>query len=428
MALYQKKRIQIALIICLLPFGLFGQFDSLFHRKTLRMDYEHTGGKEKGTITFDKFIEEPWWGGSFHNLIDTFGYGRYHLEVKDVASSRVIYSRRFSTLFVEWQDTEEAKTAERSFKESVVMPFPRKEVVIVLYRRDKQNKLHELFRRGYHPMKDAVEQSTPLPYPVVDILVNGPTEKRLDVVIIAEGYTAAEREKFLRDCSRYAAYLLNASPFREHQHLISIRGIMAISDDSGVSLPDEGVTKNTALGASFSTLGSERYLMAEDFQRVRDVAALAPYDQIFILVNSDKYGGGGIFNFYATGTSDHPSGNFLLIHEFGHSFAGLADEYYTSDVAVQDFYDKKTEPWEPNITTLVNFGSKWASMVPAGTPIPTPATKQNQSLVGVYEGAGYAENGIYRPYLECTMKSVRYDGFCPVCRVAIARMILFYSE
>jgi hypothetical protein len=406
----------------------FAGYDRVFHEKALRMDFVTTGDRLREELTFGRFIEEPIWSGSRVRLIDTFGYGHYRVEVHEATSGMLLYSRGYSNLFVEWQDTKEAKDTVRSFPESIVVPFPSVPVIISIVRYSKLNEEVLIFSTRFVPGETPVSINPPLPYPVIDLLVSGPPERRLDILIIGEGYTVAEREKFLKDCTRFAGYLLGASPFREHQHLISIRGVMPVSAESGVSKPGKGIVRNSALGLSFYTFGSERYVMTEDYQRVRDVAALAPNDQIVILVNSAAYGGGGIYNYYATATSDHRNSDFLLIHEFGHSFAGLADEYYTSEVAYQDFYDKSVEPRKPNITTMVDFGSKWADMVEVDTPVPTPANAIYSAVVGVYEGAGYSEKGIYRPYLNCTMQSAIYDAFCPVCRRAITRMILFVAD
>lgn len=422
---------RVLLILFLLGFFGIGQvystFDDWFYTKTLRMDYHQTGNHLEGKIDLLRFVEEPHWGGSKVNLTDTFGYGRYYFEVRDAQTGILLYSRGFSTLFVEWQDTKEAKETERSFRESIVMPYPKLSVSIEIFTRDKQNTLHKLFITSFNPSLDRPFKPVPLPYPVFDVVINGPTETSLDFIFIAEGYTTSEMELFKQDCELFSGYLFGASPFREKRNRINIRGVFAVSEESGVTIPGDSLVLNTAVGASFYTFGSERYLMAEDFHRVRDVAGLAPYDQIFIIVNSDKYGGGGIFNFYATGTRGNRAADFLLIHEVGHSFAGLADEYYNTDDSFSDFYDLTTEPWEPNITTLIDFGSKWQDMVLPGTEIPTPVTEANKDTVGVYEGGGYVSKGIYRPYTDCTMRSVRYDAFCPVCIRAIARMIEFYS-
>ncbi len=425
----KKTHLVLSLVIIFLTIqDITASFDSCFHDKTLRMDYYHSGNSIESSIQLYRFIEEPFWAGSKRNLTDTFGYGRFYFEVQLASTGEVIYSRGYSTLFVEWQDTEEAKEREKSFNESLIMPFPKQQVIIEIFKRDKKNILHSLLIIPFDPASTHVLNSTKLPYTVKDIQIKGPTDQKLDVVFIAEGYTESEQELFVDDCHRFAEYLLGCEPFATNRAMINIRGICAISEDSGASLPEKGIIKKTAVGASFYTFGTERYLMAEDFHRVRDIAGLAPYDQIFIIVNSNQYGGGGIFNFYATGTRGNIVADFLLIHEFGHSFAGLADEYYTSEVAVDSFYDLRTEPWEPNITTLVDFGSKWADMIGPTTPVPTPAKSRYAKKVGVYEGGGYLSKGIYRPYIDCSMKSVKYDAFCPVCRRAITRMIRFYSD
>ena len=430
-----KNRSFTSAVFCLtiiflvaLPSHALSTFGNHFLDKTLRMDYVHTGTYDTSKISRHQFIEEPFWGGSKSNLTDTFGYGRFFFEVRDQADGILLYSRGYNTLFVEWQDTEEAKTLERSFNESIVMPFPLNAVIIEIFRRDKQNRSEKIFSTHFDPNEASFISKEPLPYPVYNIIYNGPTEIKLDILFIAEGYTVDELGMFKDDCARFSGYLLNAAPFREYRDRINIRGVGAISEDSGVTIPGEDIFLNTALGASFYTFGSERYLMVEDFHKVRDAASLAPYDQIFIIVNSDKYGGGGIFNFYATGTRGNRAADFLFLHEFGHSFGGLADEYYTSDVAVSDFYDLSVEPAEPNITTLVDFQSKWADMLTPGTEVPTQVKPENRDKVGVYEGGGYMEKGIYRPYIDCTMKSVIYDAFCPVCIRALTKMILFYSE
>lgn len=423
-----RKLILIILFTAAFSNLTFAAFKDDFYAKTLRLDYLHTGNYARGNITFMRWLSEPYWGGSATHLIDTFGYGRYYFELRDAATQKVLYSRGFSTLFVEWQDTEEAKTGTRSFKESLVMPYPKKKAVVEIFSRDKQNKLHSLFVTDIDPLDAAIVQQKKLPYATREITVNQDPSRALDIVFIGDGYTEAEIDTFWADCSRFAGYLLGAAPFRQNQVRVNIRGIAAISEDQGVSLPGKGIYKKTAVGASFYTFGSERYLMVEDFQRIRDVASLVPYDQIFVIANSNKYGGGGIYNFYSTGTRGNEEASFLLIHEFGHSFAGLADEYYTSEVAVDAFYDLQTEPWEPNITTLVDFDKKWADMVPLGTEIPTPFRPGQEATVGVYEGAGYSAEGIYRPFPDCTMKSVKYDAFCPVCQRAITRMLWFYSE
>jgi len=403
-------------------------YGTWFQEKGLRIDYLHRGTFSSEELIFERFIEERYWGGSQVHLLDTFGYGDYYLEVVDSVSGAVIYSRGYSTLFPEWQSTAMAVNDTGVFKEALVIPFPHVPVFIEIFRRNKQQHLESVFRVYFNKEEHTPEVQAPLSYPVFDIMVTGPVSERLDILFIAEGYRESEREKFYQDCSRFAGYLIGASPFRDYRTRINIRGMMTYSEDSITRKVGNDKVLNTAIGVSFNTFGSDRYLMAGNFQRVRDVAALAPNDQIVILVNSADYGGGGIFNYYATATSDHRASDFLLLHEFGHSFAGLADEYYTSEVAYQDYYDLDTEPREPNITTLADFNSKWLDMMDGGTPIPTPMEDTYRKIVGVYEGGGYTATGIYRPFQDCTMKSVLYDGFCPVCQRAIMRMLNFYGQ
>ena len=257
---------------------------------------------------------------------------------------------------------------------------------------------------------------------------SGSPGKKLDILFIPEGYLADQEEKFRSDCSRFAGYLFNTSPYDEYTGMINIWGVFAPSRDEGTDIPGDSIWANTLLNTSFNTFGSERYLTTADYFMVRDIASNAPADQVIILVNYDKYGGGGMYNFYSVSTVDHESSDFVMTHEFGHAFPGLGDEYYSSDVAVEDFYNLGKEPWEPNLTTLVDFNSKWAGMLDASTPVPTEDTDEYDGIIGVFEGGGYVASGVYRPYRDCSMNVVRYNHFCPVCKQAIRQMIEFYIK
>jgi hypothetical protein len=234
--------------------------------------------------------------------------------------------------------------------------------------------------------------------------------------------------KFKEDCGRFAGYLFNVSPFKENRDNFNIWGVEAPSENSGTDIPKENIWKKTILNTNFYTFGLERYLMTADNKSVRDLAANAPYDQIYILVNTDEYGGGSIYNHYSVCASDNKYSEYVFVHEFGHGFASLADEYYTSDVAYEDFYPLDVEPLDPNLTTLVDFKSKWKDLVPDSIPIPTPAVEKYKNSVGAFEGGGYMAKGIYRPMMDCTMKSISVDNFCPVCKRAVRQMIDFYSK
>ncbi len=403
-------------------------FDDYFEDKTLRFDYFHTGDKENNYYSFDELIEEPYWGGSKVNLIDKFNYGRYKFEVYDVASNQLIYSRGYSTIFNEWQTIEEAKHTMKTFNETVVFPFPKKPVRVIFYASNRKNEWIKKFEYEVNPDNYFIKTERVDEYKNIEVLNSGDPSLNVDIVIIPEGYTEEEMGSFKEDCERFASYLFNSSPFKENKDKFNIWGIEAPSIESGTDIPKEDIWMKTLVNSNFYTFDLERYLMTYDNKTLRNVASNAPYDQIYVLVNSDKYGGGSIYNHYSMSVTRNKYFEFIVTHEFGHGFASLADEYYTSDVAYQDFYPLDVEPTDPNLTTLVDFDSKWNDLVEDGTPIPTPDTDEYKSKVGVFEGGGYMEKGIYRPAEDCTMKSIKVDNFCPVCKLTIQNMIDFYSE
>jgi len=403
-------------------------FDDYFENKTLRLDYFHSGDKENDNYTFDELIEEPYWGGSRVNLIDKFNYGKYKFEVYDEASGSLIYSRGYSTLFNEWQTTEEAKHTSKSFSETVVFPFPKNSVIVIFYASNRKNEWIKKFEYQVDPENYFIKSERILEYKNFEVLNSGDPSEKVDMVIIPEGYTEDEMNLFKEDCEKFAEHLFNSSPFRENKDKFNIWGIEAPSMESGVDIPKDNIWKKTLINSNFYTFDTERYLMTTDNKTLRSVASNAPYDQIYILANSDKYGGGAIYNHYSLSVTKDKNFEFIITHEFGHGFASLADEYWTSDVAYQDFYSLNVEPTDPNLTTLVDFDSKWKDLVEDVTPIPTPDTDGYKNKVGAFEGGGYMEKGIYRPMYDCSMRSVKVDGFCPVCKRAIQQMIDFYSE
>ena len=403
-------------------------FDDHFEDKTLRLDYFHSGDKENDYYSLDEMIEEPFWGGSKVNLIDKFNYGKYKFEVYDSVSNTLIYSRGYSTLFNEWQTTEEAKHTTKSFSETVVFPFPKNPVIVKFYASSRKNEWIKKFEYDVNPNNYFIKHERSAEYENFKVLSSGEPSVKVDIVIIPEGYTEDEMDSFKEDCERFAGYLFNSSPFKENKDKFNIWGIEAPSLESGTDIPKKNIWKKTLVNSNFYTFDTERYLMTTDNKTLRDVASNAPYDQIYILANSDKYGGGAIYNHYSISVTKDKNFEFIITHEFGHGFASLADEYWTSDVAYQDFYPQDVEPTDPNLTTLVDFDTKWKYLVEEGTPIPTPDTDQFKDKVGAFEGGGYMEKGIYRPMHDCSMKSIKVDGFCPVCKRAIQQMIDFYSE
>ncbi|MDP4115304.1 MAG: M64 family metallopeptidase [Bacteroidota bacterium] len=422
---------KILLYFFILSQLIFSQVDynKYFENKTLRLDYFHTGDKNNDSYSFDELKSEPYWGGSHKNLLDTFDYGTYKFIVIDEKSDKQIYSHTYSTLFQEWQTTDEATKTIKTFSETVVFPFPKEKVRVEFYTRDKKtNQLKKKFEYKINPQSYFIKSERNLEYQNFQVHYSGDPAKKVDIVILPEGYTAEQMDKFKQDCKKFSGYLLNADPYKENADKINIWGVAAPSKESGTDIPADHIWKKTILNSSFYTFDLDRYVMTSDNKAVRDLAANAPYDQIFILVNTDKYGGGSIYNHYSVCVSDNVYGEYIFTHEFGHGFSFLGDEYYNSEVAYNDFYPLDVEPLEPNLTTLKNFDAKWKNLVDANVPIPTPNEVKYTGKIGAFEGGGYMTKGIYRPSLDCTMKSISVNNFCKVCKNAIIKMINFYSE
>ena len=402
--------------------------EKYFESKCLRMDYLHTGSKDTSVVEFITWKKEPFWGGPRWNLVDNPLKGEFVIDVFDMSTHERIYSKGFSTLFSEWQTTDEASQTTRAFYESIIIPFPTHEVLLRISRRDKKQQFHVIFETVFNPFSDLVAESEPLDYPVKKVLDAGDPSEYVDLVFLPEGYTQDEMEKFRRDVQKFVETLSSWAPYAEFQGQFNIWIVEAPSEESGTDIPQEGIFRNTILNSTFDTFGIDRYLTTSDFKSVRDLAGGAPYDEICILVNHDKYGGCGIYNFYTIFTADNEFSNFLFMHEFGHGFVALADEYYSSEVPYSDFFDLTVEPYQENITTLIDFQSKWQDMVDPNTPVPTPDDPVYYNTVGVFEGAGYQAKGIYRPYHDCTMKSKSINNFCPVCQRAIRRTVVWYMD
>jgi hypothetical protein len=403
-------------------------FDEFFSDGSLRIDYIHSGTATKQTAIVKDVIKEAFWGGNPLKTIDTFNYGAYRVNVYNTENDKLIYTYGFCSLFEEWQTTDEAKEKTRSFQESIIFPFPKNKVRIELLHRNKKLETELILSEIVDPNDYNIEYrdfSEIVEYSIWK--ESGPSAKKVDLVVIAEGYKESEMEKFREDADKLLEFVFNEEPINKNKDKFNVYLVEAISEDSGTDIPGDNIWKNTALNSKFYTFGSERYLTTADYHLVRDYASVVPCDQIMILVNSKKYGGGGIYNFYSISSADNMFSDQVLSHEFGHAFAALGDEYYTSSTAYNDFYDLETEPYQPNITTLVNFDSKWKDMMDENTPIPTPDNKDYANIVGVYEGAGYSAKGIYRPMPNCRMKELNY-GFCPVCQRAIEAMIDYYAD
>ena len=404
------------------------QFEKYFEDKTMRLDYTHGGNSDTEMFFVEEILEEPFWGGSKTNLVDTFEYGNYYVKVFNKSNDSLLYSRGYSTLFAEWQTTDEANKISRAFSETVVFPFPKKPVVVKIYSRNYDEIFVESFIHEVDPNDYFIKKDRRLVYPSFMAYKSGDPSKKVDIVILPEGYSKNEMGLFIDDCREFANGLFNYYPYSINKNKFNIYGILAPSIDSGNDIPANNIWNKTLLNTSFYTFDSERYCMTLDNKSVRDLAANVPYDQVYLLVNTKKYGGGAIYNYYSVSVNSNEKADQIFIHELGHGFAGLGDEYYTSSTSYNDFYNLNSEPWEPNLTTLVDFKSKWKDMVKKKTPIPTPDTEKYKDKVGVFEGGGYVAKGVYRPMHDCLMNSFRVNEFCPVCTRGIQQMINFYCE
>lgn len=403
-------------------------FERCFEPRTLRLDYIQAGNADQASYYFYCLKEEPLWSGSTVNLLDTFAYGHYFFEVRTLADSTLIYSRGFSTLFYEWQTTDEARRMSRAFNASLIMPFPKDVVTVELFERDSMLRFVKVFSHVVNPADPDIERNPVDKYQPVTISKSGKPENTLDIVFIPEGYTRADSAIMMAHAKQFADWLFDVEPFKSYRKNIGITLVPAFSEGRPTDFPHRNQWANTVVNSRFYTFGIDRYLTTADHWRVRDLAAYAPADQVVILVNTDEYGGGGIYNNLCILSAANSLSELVFTHEFGHSFGNLGDEYYSSAVAYNDYYPLHLEPVEPNLTTLVNFSSKWQSMLASGTPVPTPATPEYQNTVGVFEGGGYVAKGVYRPAQDCKMKSNQTNQFCPVCRASLEKMLGFYTK
>jgi hypothetical protein len=485
----------VSIIIALFISGaMFAQasfnFNDYFVDKTMRLDYFHIGDAKQEWITVDQVYEQGIWAGSRRNLVDKFENGRYYAKIYDAASGQLIFSKGFDSYFGEYKTTSKAlKGIKRAYHETILIPYPKKNIVFTLEVRDRENILQPLFSQEIDPSSvSIIKENLEKKVKVFEILKSGSPHEKVDIAFIAEGYTSGEEEKVEADLGRFTEIFFNHEPYRTYKDRFNIYGVFKPSEESGCDEPLPGIYKNTALNATFNSLGSERYLLTEDNRSLRDIAAHVPYDALFIMVNHKRYGGGGIYNLYCTFTVDNQWCEYLFLHEFGHSFAGLADEYYTSSVAYNEFYPRGVEPVEPNITALLDPENlKWKDSLTPDIEIPTPWEKEDfdkmdiayqeirreineriatmkrekapqaevekveqeserlsrehakkmddylsksrfRDKVGAFEGAGYSAKGLYRPMLDCIMFTKGKKPFCKVCEQAVVRVIKHYSE
>lgn len=400
--------------IILLTASLFMCLCLCAQDKTLRVDYIFSGTDKSVEISLDEMSCFDGWAGRRVNLDEVPVRGNGQISLTDETSGEVLYRQSFSTLFQEWQTTEEATRVRKSFENVFLLPMPDAQAKVRVELYDFWGNVSASLTHIVDPGDVLIRKMAPQVSRHQYLLKSGSPEDKIDVVIVAEGYTAEESEMFYNDARIAMDAILAHEPFGQYKDRFNFVAVALESNDSGVSVPGEGEWKDTALKAHFNTFYMDRYLTTLRLKNMHDRLCGIPYEHIVILANTDTYGGGGIYNSYTLTTAHHPAFKPVVVHEFGHSFAGLADEYYYDDQYVEYYYPD-CEPWEQNITTLFDFESKWKDMLDAG---------EAQLL----EGAGYQSKGVYRGSEDCRMHTNKAEAFCHVCQRAIGRIIEFYTE
>ena len=416
------------ILMCIVAKAATAQiFDDYFEDKTLRIDYIFSGNSSSQAISLDQLNQSPRWYGKRRKLSEVPVEGNGSIIVREHSKENIIYKNSFSTLFQEWQTTDEAKTTIKAFENVFLMPMPKDTVDITVELRNNRREVVASMTHVVNPKDILIRHIGEHKTPYETMLQAADTTRCINIAFVAEGYTREEMPIYIEDVKKSIDALFSHEPFKSRKEVFNIIAVEPASEDSGTSVPRKGIWKRTALGSHFDTFYTERYLTTLHLKRLHDVLAGLPYEHIIVLVNTEVYGGGGILNSYNLSAAHHAKTLPVVVHEFGHSFAGLADEYAYDNEPIP-MYPADIEPWEPNITTLKDFHGKWEQMISKKTPVPTPADKKYADAVGVYEGAGYSLNGVYRPMQDCRMRTNENPTFCPVCQKAINNLIDFYVK
>jgi len=439
--------------------------------QTMRVDFYHTGSRNLEVFSLDQVVLEPLaWPGNMEQPIDSTFRGKYAFTVVDPDSGDIAWSRSFSSIYGEWETTGEAREINRTFHESLRFPAQSHPFDVIVSKRDANNDFQEVWKARIDPNDYLVHQeSAAYADQLIAIEENGDPAQKVDLLILGDGYTAAEMDKFLAKTKEMTEILFATAPFKDRRSDFNVWALAPASAESGVSRPSTGTYRDTPLGTSYDAFRSERYVLTYDNKSFRRIASSVPYDFVEILTNTETYGGGGIYGLYGTTAADSEWGAYVFVHEFGHHFAGLADEYYTSSVA----YENIEEPYEPNVTALLDPSKlKWRSLVDERTPLPTPwpkeiyeehslayqarrnkmreanlpesemnklfrenqdfteklfSTAEYRDQLGAFEGGKYQAKGIYRSAMNCIMFT-RTRDFCAVCSAAIEEVIDEYTK
>lgn len=462
------NRILLGLLLVLALNNVFGA------PQTLRIDYYHSGNAEAEIFSLDQVVLEPLpFPGNLERPTDNTLRGKYLFEIIEKKSGKLVWSRSFSSIYGEWETTGEARRMHRTFHESVRFPNQQENFELVLKKRDANNAFEEVWRIEIDPNDYLVHhESAAWAGQVIEIQNNGDPAQKVDILILGDGYTETELAAFSTKARALTEELFNTQPFKKRRDDFNVWAIAPLTRETGISRPSTRTYRDTPLGVTYDAFRSERYVLTTDNKAMRRIASSAPYDFVEIITNTDTYGGGGIFGLYATVAAKSEWANYVFIHEFGHHFAGLADEYYTSSVAYEAA-EVLIEPYEPNVTALLDPDNlKWRDLVDSATPLPTPWPKEafdthsvatqkvraqmrkdnvpesemnelfrsNQKIVeelfstatyrdviGAFEGANYRMKGNYRSQQNCIMFT-RTTFFCRVCSDAIEQVIDEYTQ
>ncbi|MBM3779693.1 MAG: peptidase M64 [Acidimicrobiia bacterium] len=448
------------------------EFDRWFTPATMRLDYVHVGGLGAEQLAVSQVVGDGPWPGSRTRLVDDTDLGTYRVDVLDARSGTRLYSRGFSSVYAEWETTAEAAWTHKTFRESVRFPWPQAAVEVAIRKRVPGGGFRDLWSTSIDPRTVAAPAHRPPAGAVWTLVEHGPPAEKVDLLLIAEGYTRGDIAAFHADAERLVEGMFALEPYRSRRTGFNVRALDLVSPESGVRGRD-GAAGTSRLATQYGVFGMDRYLLSMDDPALRDAAAAAPYEFIAVVVNERSYGGGGIFNAHATVAAGHDAAPYVFVHEFAHHFAGLGDEYYSSEVSYETGGSSHPEPWEPNLTALADPAAlKWRDLVKPGTPLPTPWDREGYErlgrehrarraaldkrgttpamvaeavrdelegvrqflaglryagTVGAFEGAGYQAEGLYRPSVNCVMFTRDPGGFCPVCRRAISRIIDLYA-
>lgn len=407
------------------------EFNKHFTDRTLRLDYIFSGNKTRQDISLAEMYSIPRWYGKRQRLADTPVEGNGQIMVRVHKSDSVIYKNSFSTLFQEWLSYDEAKGPAKAFENVFLVPMPKDTVDITVELRDNRRRTMTEYTHTVVPTDILIRhigERSVTPYETLQQAAD--TSRCIHIAFVAEGYTDNEMGTYINDAREAMEAIFSHEPFKSSRNRFNVVAVKSASAESGTSEPSKGIWKNTSLGSHFDTFYSDRYLTTLNLTTLHNRLAGTPYEHIIILVNTSEYGGGGILNSYVLSMAHHRLFKPVVVHEFGHSFGGLADEY-AYDFEQIPMYPHDVEPWEPNITTLHNFHGKWEDMIAPGTPTPTPESSDAATIgtkIGLFEGAGYSLKGVYRGMQDCRMRTNENPEFCTICRNALQRLIDFYTK